>query len=78
VLPVEASVTIIFLLLVAAATALWIWALVDVLRRPAGAYRSGSQLLWVLVIALTHSIGAVAYLLFGRPRPAAPAGTLGR
>jgi hypothetical protein len=74
----EASVTIIFLLLVAAATVLWIWALVDVLRRPAGGYRSGSQLLWVLVIALTHSIGAVAYVLFGRPRTATPAGAAGR
>ena len=77
----EASFTIVFLLFVAATTALWIWALVDVLRRPAGAYRSGSQLVWVLVIALTHSIGAVAYLLFGRPRAAraaTPVATGGR
>jgi Phospholipase_D-nuclease N-terminal len=74
----EASFTIVFLLLVAATTALWIWALVDVLRRPAGAYRSGSQLVWVLVIALTHSIGAVVYLLIGRPRTTAPAGAVGR
>jgi hypothetical protein len=74
----EASFTIVFLLLVAATTALWIWALVDVLRRPAGAYRSGSQLVWVLVIALTHSIGAVAYLLIGRPRTTAPVGAVGR
>ena len=66
----EASVTIIFLLLIAAATVLWIWALVDVVRRPAGAFRRGSQLFWVLVIAFTQSIGAVAYVLFGRPRAA--------
>ena len=74
----EASFTIVFLLLIAAATALWIWALADVLRRPAGAYRSGSQVVWALVIALTHSIGAVAYLLFGRPRTTTSAGTAGR
>ena len=74
----EASFTIVFLLLIAAATALWIWALVDVLRRPAGSYRRGSQLLWVLVIALTHSIGAIAYLLIGRPRATTGAVTVGR
>ncbi len=67
----EASFTIAFLLAIAAATTLWVWALVDVLRRPSGAYRRGSQLLWALVIALTHSVGAVAYLLLGRPRAAA-------
>jgi hypothetical protein len=67
----EASVTIAALLVLAAATVFWVWALVDVLRRPTGAYRSGSQLLWAVVIALTHSVGAVAYVLFGRPRTAA-------
>ena len=74
----EASFTIVFLLLIVATTALWIWALVDVLRRPAGSYRRGSQLLWVLVIALTHSIGAIVYLLLGRPRAATAAATMGR
>ena len=73
-----ASFTIVFLLLIAAATALWIWALVDVLRRPVGSYRRGSQLLWVLVIALTHSVGAIAYLFIGRPRATAGAVTVGR
>ncbi|HEX2041208.1 MAG TPA: PLD nuclease N-terminal domain-containing protein [Acidimicrobiales bacterium] len=67
----EASVTIAALVLVAAATVFWVWALVDVLRRPDAAYRSGSQLLWAVVIALTHSVGALAYVLFGRPRAAA-------
>ncbi len=73
----EASFTVVALLLVAAATAFWVWALVDVLRRPGGTYRSGSQLLWALVIALTHSVGAIAYVLFGRPRTAGPTGSLG-
>jgi phospholipase D-like protein len=72
----EASFTIAFLLLVAGATVFWLWALVDVLRRPSGDYRTGTQLLWALVIALTHSIGAAAYVLVGRPRSAdsAPSG----
>jgi Phospholipase_D-nuclease N-terminal len=74
----EASFTIAFLLFIAATTALWIWALVDVARRPDGTYRRGSQVLWLLIIALTHSIGAVAYLLVGRPRASTPAGAAGR
>jgi hypothetical protein len=67
----EASVMILALLVLVAATVFWLWALVDVLRRRNGAYRSGDQLLWAVVIALTHTIGAVAYVLFGRPRATA-------
>ncbi len=66
----EASFTILFLLFIAATTALWIWALVDVVRRPAATLRRGSQALWTVVIALTHTVGAVAYLLIARPRGA--------
>ena len=66
----EASFTILFVLLVLAATVFWIWALIDVIRRPSGTLQRGSQLLWALVIALTHTVGAAAYVLFGRPRPA--------
>ncbi len=64
----EASFTILLLLFIAATTAFWIWALVDVVRRPAATLRRGSQSLWTVAIALTHSVGAAAYLLFGRPR----------
>ncbi len=74
----EASVTILFLLVMVATTVFWVWALVDVVRQPGRVYRSGSQLLWVLVIALTHSVGALAYVLFGRPRTTASATTVGR
>jgi hypothetical protein len=66
----EASFTIAVLLAIAAGTIFWIWALVDVLRRPDESLRSGSQVLWTLVIALTHTLGAAAYVLFARPRPA--------
>ena len=64
----EASPTILFLLFIIASTVFWIWALVDVIRSPSGTPRRGSQVLWALLIALTHSIGAAAYVLFGRPR----------
>lgn len=66
----EASFTILFLLFIVATTAFWIWALVDVMRRCDEGLQRGSQLLWALVIALTHSLGAAAYVLFGRPRGA--------
>jgi hypothetical protein len=64
----EASFTILFLLFIVAATVFWIWALVDVIRRPSRTLQRGSQLLWALVIALTHTVGAAAYVLFGRCR----------
>jgi hypothetical protein len=46
--------------------ALWIWALVHSGRR----LGSGDQRMlgWVIAIALTHVIGALAYFLFGRSR----------
>ena len=63
----EASFTILTLLVILGSTVFWIWALVDVIRRPTGSLRRGSQLLWAVVIALTHTIGATAYVLLGRP-----------
>ena len=66
----EASFTILFLLFILATTVFWIWALVDVIRRPSGSLERGTQLFWVLFIALTHTVGAAAYVVFGRPRDA--------
>ena len=57
---------------------LWIWALVDCIRVPDDSYyRSGTKLVWVLVIALLQVIGAVVYLAAGRPDKAARAGWTG-
>ena len=65
----EASFIIMFLALIAAGTAFWIWALVDVIRAGREAeFRAGSQLIWVVVIAVFQLFGALAYLAFGRPR----------
>ena len=50
--------------------ALWIFALVDCIRVPDDSmYRSGTKLIWVLVIVLTQVIGGIIYLVVGRPEP---------
>jgi hypothetical protein len=56
------------LLVILAISVLWIWALVDAVRMPEEQFRNGNRLIWVLVIALTHFVGAVIYLALGRPR----------
>lgn len=61
---------ILFLLILLAAIVFWIWALIDAARAPEGAYRTGSKVVWVVVIALTHFIGALIYYAIGRPRAA--------
>lgn len=49
-----------------------IWMLVDAIRVPDDRdYKTGTKLLWVLVILLTNSIGAFIYLFMGRPDRAA-------
>jgi Phospholipase_D-nuclease N-terminal len=54
----------------------WIWALVDAIQVPDDSmYRSGTKLVWVLVIVLTQVVGAIIYFAIGRPsRRAAPSG----
>jgi UDP-N-acetylmuramyl pentapeptide phosphotransferase/UDP-N-acetylglucosamine-1-phosphate transferase len=56
------------LLVFLATFVLWIWALVDAVRAPEEQFRNGNRLIWVLVIGLTHFVGAVIYLAMGRPR----------
>lgn len=49
---------------------LWIWALVDAIRVPEDSYyNEGNKLIWVLVIVFTGFIGAIVYLIIGRPSP---------
>lgn len=48
---------------------LWIWALVDCVQVPDDSmYQSGNKLVWVLIIVLLNWIGALLYLVVGRPR----------
>ena len=57
-----------FLVFVVGGLAVMIWALVDVVRMPNDAsFKTGTQLVWVLVILLAQGIGAIVYLLVGRP-----------
>lgn len=50
------------------AIGIWIWALVDAIRVPDDSmYNEGNKLIWVLVIVFTGTIGAIIYLIIGRP-----------
>ncbi len=62
---------LLLLALLAAAIGVWIWSLVDAIRVPDdSAYRAGTKVVWVLVIAVTGFLGSLVYLAMGRPRPA--------
>ena len=51
-----------------------IWALVDAIRVPDDSmFKAGNKLIWVLVIVFTGLIGAIIYLVVGRPEPGARA-----
>ena len=63
----EAIPTLIVLLLIAAAIALWLYTLVDIVRTPESELRSASKTTWALIVLLAHVPGAVLYLLLGRP-----------
>jgi hypothetical protein len=56
-----------------------IWALVDAVRVPDDSmYRTGTKLIWVLVILLGNLVGSIVYFAVGRPEPGAqtPSGGL--
>ena len=49
-----------------------VWALVDCLKvKDDSEYQSGTKLVWVLVILLLWGLGAIIYLVIGRPKPGA-------
>jgi hypothetical protein len=61
-----------FMLIGLVGLVVWIWALVDCLQVPDDSmYRTGTKLIWVLVIVLAQVIGAIVYLAIGRPGPGA-------
>lgn len=52
----------------------WIWALVDAIQVPDDSmYRSGTKLVWVLVIVFLQVVGAIVYFAIGRPAKGAAA-----
>ena len=49
-----------------AATAFWLWMLVDCLTKKR--LRSTEKIVWVLVLLFTHAVGALLYLVLVRRR----------
>jgi hypothetical protein len=67
-----AALVIVFLLLGIASLVVWIWALVDAVKVPDDSmFKSGNKLVWILVIVLAGVIGAIVYLVVGKPAPGA-------
>ena len=50
---------------------LWIWALIDVIRTPDSQQRSLPKPAWFFIVLLFFVLGALAWIVFGRPRGAA-------
>jgi hypothetical protein len=48
---------------------MWIYALIDVLRRD---FDGNDKIVWILVVVLCNWIGALIYLFVGRPRGRLP------
>lgn len=48
-----------------AGSVFWVWALVDCATREPN--EGNSKIVWVIIIALTHFLGAVLYVLIRRP-----------
>ena len=63
------GVELLLITLSLALTAFWIWMLVDCARRISGG--DSKHIGWLIVVALTHGFGALAYFFFGRRAPLA-------
>ena len=55
---------LLILLLVCFTTAFWIWMLVVCAKRDDDPQR----LVWIIIIALTHTVGAILYFVVQRPK----------
>lgn len=55
-----------FLLLGALLFAFWLWMLIHALRN--NGLTDGERVAWVVVICLTHALGALLYFFLGRPK----------
>ncbi|MBI4261053.1 MAG: PLDc N-terminal domain-containing protein [Actinobacteria bacterium] len=48
--------------------AIWVWAIVDVLRVPdESMFQTGNRLIWIIIVVFTGPIGALIYWAIGRP-----------
>lgn len=66
--PMEAMMGIFFLVLSLVAFIVWVWALIDCIR--SRTVTGSSKVIWLLVIFFTYTVGAIAYLVVSRMRPA--------
>ena len=57
---------LLFLVFGIGGTILWIWMIVDCATKEPS--EGNDKLIWILVIVLTHWIGALIYLLVRRPK----------
>lgn len=57
---------VVFAVLGIGGTVLWIWMIVDCATKEKS--EGNDKLIWILVIVLTHWIGALIYLLVRRPK----------
>jgi hypothetical protein len=56
----------IWLSIVVGVTVLWIWTLIDCIKNEPT--EGNERIVWVVVIAVTHLIGALIYLIVRRPQ----------
>lgn len=62
---------LIWLVVVFGGLGVWIWGLIDSLSVPSDAfYRTGTKLMWGLLIGLMGPLAAIVYFAVGRPDPA--------
>jgi hypothetical protein len=58
----------VYVLVALIALGVWLYALFEVLTTDEAEVRSLSKFSWILLVLLTFWIGAILWLLFGRPR----------
>jgi hypothetical protein len=68
----ELLVLLFFLVFVVAGTVVWIWSLVDCATKEADV--GNQKVTWIIIIAITHIIGSILYMVIRRPQRLAELG----
>lgn len=63
---ISALIMLLLLVLGIGGTILWIWMIVDCATKEPS--EGNEKLIWILIVVLTHWIGALIYLLVRRPK----------
>jgi hypothetical protein len=61
----ELMIILFWFLVMVGLTVLWIWTLIDCIKNEST--EGNERIVWVVVIAVTHWIGALIYLIVRRP-----------